>query len=592
MSKNFEFSLIWLLAGTAGCLLCLGFLSGAYIDGQYLPMGPDSFYHAHRALTAAGEWFGVIQFDPDMHVPEGSWVTWPWFYDWILSLVASVYLVAGGSDPMAALVYIPAIWIYINTALIILIAARLGLPLWARFLVALIYATSPLTVGLHGVGMLDHHYLEHCFILLALLTGHQWFQSMNSKRAALLFGGVLGLAHGIHNSMFVLQLPLLFALFILWSTGRLQGNARIAMFITGLLVMVMIMLLPSRPFQQGFFQFYTLSWFHLYVALCTAVCAGYMGYFPYSKRNLLLLFVTAAVLALPLLVHVRDGMSFIQAEMYSYDEITESVRLLDMLDSKIWTLASINAMYSMFIWLVPVLIILAIRDIYLHKKQSQQILYFLVFAVFGLVFMLFQFRFHYYGSFFIFLLIFHYFGKFGFDATRQRIFSVVIAIVVIVAYLPGIPYSMAERPLALDNDHNVFRPLYLLLGEICEQNPGVVLADTFEGHYISYYTECSVVSNNFLISPQHFAKARRVNYLFSLPPEQMIAEATEVDYVMVQLHGTDQVRNKFEPGDNRGVLLDASRTEYDGMFILVETQQDYTIGDQAVKIGRIFRLHK
>ena len=61
--------------------------------------------------------------------------------------------------------------------------------------------------------------------------------------------------------------------------------------------------------------------------------------------------------------------------------------------------------------------------------------------------------------------------------------------------------------------------------QACAEDPGVVLADTNAGHYIRYFTDCSVIANNFLLTEQQFQKADEVYRLFALPHEQLTRQA-------------------------------------------------------------------
>ena len=62
----------------------LQYADAALFGSQFIPVGNDSFYHARRILAAAFSSRGFYQFDDTIHVPEGSWVTWPWAYDYLL----------------------------------------------------------------------------------------------------------------------------------------------------------------------------------------------------------------------------------------------------------------------------------------------------------------------------------------------------------------------------------------------------------------------------------------------------------------------------------------------------------------------------
>src|SRR5205085_7555040 len=136
-----------------------------FVDGHYLPLGMDSFYHAHRILDAIGNGGTLAQFDPRIHAPEGSWVTWPWAYDGLLAwLVIGLRHIVPLGDPMALLAYVPPTWAFINAALLVSLGAALGLRLPWLLLLGAAFAFSPLTQELHGIRVLDHHYVEYSFL--------------------------------------------------------------------------------------------------------------------------------------------------------------------------------------------------------------------------------------------------------------------------------------------------------------------------------------------------------------------------------------------------------------------------------------------
>ena len=50
-------------------------MPAATVDGSFVPVGPDSFYHARPILDAAIGDTGFYQFDHRIHMPEGSMLT-------------------------------------------------------------------------------------------------------------------------------------------------------------------------------------------------------------------------------------------------------------------------------------------------------------------------------------------------------------------------------------------------------------------------------------------------------------------------------------------------------------------------------------
>src|SRR6185369_6736741 len=81
MSPAFRNTLLWMVGAALLTAFTMQTLSAAWTDGHYIPAHNDAFYHARRILDAVMTGQPIAQFDARMHVPEGSWVTWPWCYD-------------------------------------------------------------------------------------------------------------------------------------------------------------------------------------------------------------------------------------------------------------------------------------------------------------------------------------------------------------------------------------------------------------------------------------------------------------------------------------------------------------------------------
>lgn len=126
MTEKFKLTLIWIVASLAALLVGLAPLSAAFVDGHYIPNGPDSFYHARRILDAVANPAGFYQFDPLMHVPEGSLIIWLWAHDWAMTLLVSAGLALHVSrDPMAILANLPALAFVLAVTLMLLICSSL-----------------------------------------------------------------------------------------------------------------------------------------------------------------------------------------------------------------------------------------------------------------------------------------------------------------------------------------------------------------------------------------------------------------------------------------------------------------------------------
>ena len=201
----------------------------AAIDGVYFPRTNDSLYHARRILDAAvGS--GFYEFDVRLHAPDGAWISWPWAYDYLMAKAVQAALwIDPALDPLAFISYVPVAWVVVNAALLVSIATAIGLSREMRVLAMLCFALSPLTQLLHSVAMIDHHYVEHTFVLLNVWLGIRWFRQPAKIGRAVSLGVTLGLAPAFHNGLFILQLIPLASVFISWLRGRRRRPRRCAL---------------------------------------------------------------------------------------------------------------------------------------------------------------------------------------------------------------------------------------------------------------------------------------------------------------------------------------------------------------------------
>ena len=109
----------------------------------------------------------------------------------------------------------------------------------------------------------------------------------------------------------------------------------------------------------------------------------------------------------------------------------------------------------------------------------------------------------------------------------------------------AIPALPADTSPATDNFRGL-RPILEDLQKACATDPGIVLADNDAGHYIRYYTQCSVIANNFLLTRQHEEKIRQIDYLTSLPASALPGVAPFVRYILLRpvsiVRGREQTR--------------------------------------------------
>ncbi|MGB5622468.1 MAG: hypothetical protein WBN65_08245 [Gammaproteobacteria bacterium] len=532
MTSEFRLILIWLFAGTAGVFMAMNAVGGSFTGVEYLPVGNDSFYHARRILDAIADPSAFFEFDQRIHAPEGSWVPWPWLYDFMMAkIVVAVMFVTGASDPGPILAHIPVFWVYINVLLMILIARQLGLDYLSTLLAALGIALLPLTQALHATGLIDHHFVELTFILLATLGGLRWFADPASAARAGFLGFVLGIAPGFHNALFILQIPVLMAMYLCWSRGLGWSRSSVAWFSATLVLGTIMILLGSEPFWQGMFAYYYLSSFHLYVAVCTAVLMLLAANRDFSLRWLAVCGAAAVLMALPLLGQAISMGAFLQKDIARFDVIVETESLLSAIVGN--PRAYIVNYYTLLLLSIPFLFVGLLAA--LIRGVDRQRVFFAAMGLLCLTLFFMQLRLKYFGICFLVLsplLIARWWAD---RAGRLPLWlSGALLAFYGVAYAgPVINRIQLNWPIGLDSQYGLVREALPYLQKVCAEDPGVVLAYNDLGNYIRYHTECSVVANNFLLTAQHQQKIAELDKLFSLDINEFAARRPDIKYLLL-----------------------------------------------------------
>ena len=525
---------LWLAASAIGVFLAMLVIDSAYFEGEYIPMGNDSFYHARRMLdTAIGE-RGFYQFDERMHVPDGSWIPWPWAYDFLMGQAAALAVwVRPTTDPLGFLNYVPVVWLAVNAALFLAAAGQAGLALTYRTMAMLAFALSPFVQLMHMVGKIDHHFIEFSFVLLVTWLGLRWFAAPQSRASAIGLGLALGLAPGFHNGLFILQIPVLLCVGLLWLRGeRLPRHNLHALALT-LLAATAVVVLPSQPFRQGLFEFGLLSWFHLYAAVCTSVVLVFIGWRSYDRKSLITLTSLCLLLSIPLAGQLIRGAAFLSRDISILRDVLEAMSPYTLFFEQFGPLRT-AAHYSWLLLIAPPLLVYYLWCV--SRRSQPRDLFFAVMAVFGLAFLLAQFRFNYFG---LFSLIVGSLLAVQRLSERWRwhrgLVGVGVLAGLLIAYQPPLRqhlfavYALGAAPL-----YERARPIYLDLAERCKQEPGLILADQNDGNYLLFHTDCSVISNNFMLRPEDERKIEEIGAMMRLSPDALRQYQPDVSYLMLR----------------------------------------------------------
>lgn len=527
---------LWLLASLAAAIPALSLLPAALVGGEYIPAGNDSFYHARRILDAAIGERGFYEFDNMIHAPEGSWLAWPWAYDYLMAQALKVALWLNPElQPMKFLAYVPVFWILVNTALLTLLMRSLQIPAALIAAALLAFALLPLTQSLHGVGLIDHHFIELTFVLLVTWSAIRVLSSPDSVTAAAQLGIALGVAPAAHTSLFVLQIPVLLAVLVLWLNGRHTAFRNLHVTAALLVTSTTVMMLPSEPFREFFFELATFSWFHFYVALCSASALLLMRRFPFSKRNLAIVGGLLSVLALPLIVPFLVGANYIAGGQVGLQTITEVQSPLNMVLQS-GSLLGAARYYGYFVLLAP--LVFAGFAWLAFRYRSDKELFVAIAGLCGLVMLLAQYRFHPFGSWALLVGAVYFAHRIG---TAKGIKPLHVAagafLVTVLSLQPVLKYQLFIKQVpGLDREYAVIQPIFDAFAAACDAEPGVVLNAQDDGHPVRFHTDCSVISNNFLLTRQHGEKLIFADRLLQSDPSDLPELAPFVDYVLVHIY--------------------------------------------------------
>lgn len=575
--------LIWLAVAAGAMFVAAQYRPHAEINGEVVPMGPDSFYHAERMIDAAGD-YGFYEFDTRMHVPEGSWVTWPYAYDFLAGKALQVALAINpGLQPMQFLGWLPVVWILLNAALFLGIGKRLG---WGDELLAIAgigFALSGIIQALHGFGVIDHHYIELTFVMASTWALMGWLGSDTRSHGGVLTGIVLGLAPAFHTGAFILQLPFLIVLFLLWLRHELPPTDAMRRCAIALLMTALIVVLLSEPAWDGQFALTTLSWFHAWVALCSAAAVWLMGAHRFSAKRFTVVASILLVLGLPLLRGVWLGARFLSSDILLLDNITEVQSPFKNI-TKDGALRFTLKLYSGLLLLLPVLLLGFARGIL--KKAKPTMLAFYVFGIFGLILLSVQGRLVYFGFAALFLGTVHGVHLALRDRLPRRVVAVAALALMAIALQPQLKGQLfSPRSAGLSQDYELAFSLFEPMAEACAEDPGTVIAQFNDGHPVRYHTDCSVLGNAFIITPQHERLHMELQRLLNLSPQQFLDEMPDsTRYLFVHLYSI----YLFDPVRGMGVTsMDSVREFNPELFITLARSREPIDGFELIQEVRI-----
>lgn len=533
MTPAFRFTLLWIAGSVFLIVAALSTIAGAYVDGQYVPSNPDAFYHARRILDSVASGNAVAQFDALIHYPEGSWLTWPWGFDTVLATVVGWFgPFASEASAVAVLVHVPVAAAPLATALLVLLCRQLGASLAAAALAVAGFAALPMVFLTFAVGNVDHHFAELLWSLLTLCAGIAFFRRSTAWSGVAL-GVVLGSAVAVHNGLFILQLPIALALAWRWLRGEpLASRRAVLAFAAALVLTTLAVSAPSEPWRRAAFEFYTLSWFHSYVAVATAVFVAAFATLRPRPSIVAGVALGAVLAAVPLLRSVGIGAQFVSGELDVLRDVTEAMSPYELY--ALFGAPQSTRLFSWLMWLAP---LATLANLYWAARASDAgRQFFAIAAVVLLALMQLQYRFGVLG---IVPLLATLALMLDAAAARwpatARWQACAAALGFAVALWPTGAVWTAPRAPGGDPFYADMRPGLAHLAAACERRPGVALAAINDGHWVRYHTRCPVIGNVFLLTEQHARKRAEVAALFDMEPDRLRRERPDIAYVLV--HG-------------------------------------------------------
>jgi hypothetical protein len=546
MSPSFRVAVIWILGALVMVLLALMPLSASYLNGEYVPSNADAFYHARRALDVAMTGQPVLQFDPRIHVPEGSWINWPWAYDSVLGWITRAFgPFASEAQANRVLLRIPVACAPLFIAIVLGIARVLRFSTTSTVLLVLGMAALPINYISFTVGNVDHHFAEGMWTALSLLAG-MWFFAMPQRVwPGIVLGVVLATAIGVHNSLFILQLPVAMLFLLRWLRQQPVPETRPCIaFAASLLLVTLAISAPSQPWQRGFFEFYTLSWFHTYIAFCTGLFCVLMSWLRRTTTTIGFLTAAAILAILPIWNAIDMAQTFIRGQTDVLGIVLEVKSPYALAQMHGWWRFT-SAHFSLLIWLSLPATLFSLALVW--RSSEARVQFFALGAALGLALMQFQYRFHVFGELALVaipLLAIHFAQQRWPQWTSRLAIGACAAL--LLFYMPTTQKWALHWEPAGHVAYQEVATAFPVLRDACARRPGTVLAELDAGHWVSYHTTCGVIGDVFLLTAQHARKANEVRALMRETPEQVLAAPENIRYVLV-FHGVKVGRGAREP---------------------------------------------
>ena len=541
--------LIAVLASVATFYFATFSIEASLINGQYHPSGYDSFYVAAIVRDLVENYPVLMEFDDHLHpLDDSASISFAWGYTLLLaSIVVLAQFFAASLPTTAILAFIPPLWGMINCLLFIAICRKIGLGIFSTGLAAAGFALAPYVRDLHLIGNFDHHFMELSFILLIMFGFLNWIESPDSRARATFAGTVLGISVAFHVALFVFYIPIALFFLIGWISDRMELKGTVSVFSLSILTATLIAVLPSAHFLSLEFNYFQISWFHLYWAVVFCGAVYYLHRRQYSPTNLAILVLLLVFASVPAIDNWRHGASFITADLPGFAQLHETYSLFTFLFSGDYRLINeVYQYYSGLLYAIPFALILLFTQVRLTPRP--ELVYTLCACGFGVIFLFLQLRFKYHAPYVLLLPVLLLFQQ---HAAKIRYSKPLILVFFIICYAGPVSKLAISKSPGGEGGYKGLLPFYDLIAAQCEQHPGVLLAHPDEGHYLRYHTKCKIVSNNMLATARDFEYHALGQKMLGMSVSDLIEQYDWVDYIYVRREGAEN--NNLSPDDIRAL---------------------------------------
>ena len=161
----------------------------------------------------------------------------------------------------------------------------------------------------------------------------------------------------------------------------------------------------------------------------------------------------------------------------------------------------------------------------MRRKFYTYNIYFVIFITLGLLLLFQQERFNYYGSFALYLPLLIVLDDTTkiYPSKRNFIKTCEIAFIML-CYIPAYNDFPTLRPMGGSFEFQVTKSMYPIINKICAIDPGLILADWGDGHFITYFSTCSITANPMIITAEDFYHIAENNRLMKLTAKELLMQ--------------------------------------------------------------------